>query len=127
MNNNKPKIVVLGAGYAGLMTAKRVTKILDPEEADLVLVNKHNYHYETILVYYVADVTIYLNHVSFIISDAISLNCVCFIYDSVVKVEKQDKRVILDNGEITYDYLVMALGFKSNTFGIKGMEENALS
>src|SRR5699024_12390967 len=63
----------------------------------------------------------------FMISDAVSPNRVRLIYDSVVKVEKEDKRVILENGEITYDYLVMALGFKSNTFGIKGMEENALS
>lgn len=127
MNSNKPKIVVLGAGYAGLMTVKRLTKMLQPEEADLVLVNKHNYHYETTWLHEVAAGTINPNQARFMISDVISPNRVRLIYDSVVKVEKEDKRVVLENGEITYDYLVIALGFKSNTFGIKGMEENALS
>src|SRR5690625_6050707 len=69
MNNNKPKIVVLGAGYAGLMTAKRLTKILDPEEADLVLVNKHNYHYETTWLHEVAAGTINPNQARFMIRD----------------------------------------------------------
>src|SRR5699024_629194 len=48
-------------------------------------------------------------------------------YDTVKEVKKDDNRVILENGEITYDYLVLALGFESNTFGIKGMEENAFA
>src|SRR5690625_6371712 len=127
MNNNKPKIVVLGAGYAGLMTAKRLTKILDPEEADLVLVNKHNYHYETTWLHEVAAGTINPNQARFMISDVINPNRVRLIYDAVVEVKQEDQRVILENGEITYDYLVIALGFESNTFGIKGMEENAFA
>src|SRR5699024_11348915 len=35
--------------------------------------------------------------------------------------------VVLENSDITYDYLVIALGFETNTFGIKGMAENAFS
>ena len=41
----KPKIVVLGAGYGGLMTVTRLQKTLGQEEADIVLVNKNDYHY----------------------------------------------------------------------------------
>lgn len=127
MNSNKPKIVVLGAGYAGLMTTKRLTKILSPEEADIVLVNKHNYHYETTWLHEVAAGTINPNQARYMISDVINPNRVRLIYDVVEKVDKSDKRVILENGEITYDYLVIALGFTTNTFGIKGMEEHAMS
>src|SRR5699024_287062 len=54
-------------------------------------------------------------------------NHVRLIYDEVVEVKKEEKRVVLENGEITYDYVVIALGFESNTFGIKGMEENAFA
>src|SRR5690625_3579950 len=61
------------------------------------------------------------------ISDVVNPNRVRLIYDAVVEVKKEDQRVILENGEITYDYLVIALGFESNTFGIKGMEENAFA
>ena len=125
--SNKPKIVVLGAGYAGLKTTRELTKLLAPEEADIVLVNKHNYHYETTWLHEVAAGTINPNQARFMISDVISPNRVRLIYDAVEEVKTEEQRVILENGEITYDYLVIALGFESNTFGIKGMEENAFA
>src|SRR5690554_5291783 len=123
----KPKIVILGAGYAGLKTTRNLTKMLSPDEADIVLVNKHNYHYESTWLHEVAAGTINPNQARFMISDVINPNRVRLIYDAVIEVDKEDQRVILENGEITYDYLVIALGFESNTFGIKGMEENAFA
>src|SRR5690625_2731082 len=115
MYSSKPKIVVLGAGYAGLMTTKKLAQSLKREEADIVLVNKHNYHYETTWVHEVAAGTINPNQARFMISDVINPNRVRLIYDTVVEINKDENRVILENAEITYDYLVIALGFKSNT------------
>src|SRR5699024_5741300 len=125
MQANKPKIVVLGAGYAGMMTTKRLTQKLEPEEADIVLVNKHNYHYQTTWLHEVAAGTINPNQARIMISDVINPNRVRLIYDEVIKVNKEEKRVELANSEISYDYLVISLGFETNTFGIKGMEEKA--
>ncbi|RYG71522.1 NAD(P)/FAD-dependent oxidoreductase [Lentibacillus lipolyticus] len=124
---SKPKIVVLGAGYAGMMTTKRLMQKLRPEEAELVLVNKHNYHYQTTWLHQVAAGTVNQNQARMMISDVINPNRVNLIYDEVVEVKKDDNRVVLKNSEITYDYLVISLGFETNTFGIKGMEKNAFS
>src|SRR5699024_3773531 len=115
----------LGAGYAGMMTTKRLTHKLLPEEADIVLINKHKYHYQTTWLHEVAAVTINQNNARVMISDVIHPNRVRLIYDTVVKVNKDENKVVLENSEVTYDYLVIALGFTTNTFGIKGMEENA--
>ncbi|MBP2256971.1 NADH dehydrogenase [Virgibacillus campisalis] len=127
MTMNKPKIVVLGAGYAGLMTTKKLTQNLLPEEAEIVLVNKHNYHYETTWLHEVAAGTINPNQARYMLSDVVNPNRVRLIYDTVVEVKKDDQTVVLENSDITYDYLVIALGFETNTFGIKGMAENAFS
>lgn len=124
---SKPKIVVLGAGYAGLMTTRRLTQKLGPEEAEIVLVNKHNYHYETTWLHEVAAGTRNQNQARTMISDVVNPNRVSLIYDDVVEVKKDDNRVVLKNSDITYDYLVISLGFETNTFGIKGMEKNAFS
>ncbi|GAA0440609.1 NAD(P)/FAD-dependent oxidoreductase [Lentibacillus halophilus] len=124
---SKPKIVVLGAGYAGMMTTKRLMQKLRPEEAELVLVNKHNYHYQTTWLHQVAAGTVNPNQARMMISDVINPNRVNLIYDDVIDVKKDDHRVVLKNSEITYDYLVISLGFETNTFGIKGMEKNAFS
>ncbi|WLV25599.1 NAD(P)/FAD-dependent oxidoreductase [Aciduricibacillus chroicocephali] len=123
----KPKIVVLGAGYAGMVTTKRLTQLLSAEEAEIVLVNKHNYHYESTWLHEVAAGTINPNQARVMISDVINPNRVRLVYDAVVKVDKDNQRVELENGELDYDILVFALGFESNTFGIKGMKENAFA
>lgn len=127
MSMNKPRIVVLGAGYGGLMTTRNLTKTLGVEEAEIVLVNKHNYHYETTWLHEVAAGTINPNQARFMISDVVNPSRVRLIYDEVEKINKDDKQVIMKNSEISYDYLVIALGFETNTFGIKGMKENAFS
>ncbi|WP_373895836.1 NAD(P)/FAD-dependent oxidoreductase [Virgibacillus sp. CBA3643] len=127
MNTSKPKIVVLGAGYAGLTTVKRLTQKLSPEEAEIVLVNKHNYHYESTWLHEVAAGTINPNQARVMLSDVVNPNRVRLIYDTVVEVKKEEQRVVLENSEITYDYLVFALGFESNDFGIKGMDEHAFA
>ncbi|MUK90280.1 FAD-dependent oxidoreductase [Ornithinibacillus sp. L9] len=123
--NSKPKIVVLGAGYAGMMTTKKLMQKLHPEEADIVLINKHNYHYQTTWLHEVAAGTINHNLARIMISDIIDPNRVRLIYDSVVEVKREQQQVVLENSEVNYDYLVISLGFETNTFGIKGMEEHA--
>ncbi len=122
---NKPKIVVLGAGYAGLTATRKLAQKLSPEEAEIVLINKHNYHYEATWLHEVAAGTINHNQARYMISDVVNPKRVRLIYDTVVEIKQEEQRVVLENSEVEYDYLVVALGWVTNTFGIKGMEENA--
>src|SRR5699024_11314917 len=94
---------------------------------DIVLVNKHNYHFESTWLHEVAAGTIHPNQARFMLSDVVNPNQVRLIYDEVVEVKNEEKRVVLENGEITYDYVVIAVGFESNTFCIKGLEEYAFA
>lgn len=123
----KPKIVILGAGYGGMMTTVRLTKELSAEDADITLVNKHNYHYQTTWLHEAAAGTIHHDRTRMLIKNVIDNKRVNFIQDSVRSVDKDQKKIVLKNGELDYDYLVLALGFESNTFGIKGLEENAFA
>ncbi|MFB1052297.1 NAD(P)/FAD-dependent oxidoreductase [Paraliobacillus sp. JSM ZJ581] len=124
---SKPRIVVLGAGYAGMMTTKRLMQQLSKEEAEIVLVNKHNYHYQTTWLHEVAAGTIDPNQSRIMITDVINQNRVSIIEDTVEKIFPDQKKVQLINGDIDYDYLVIGLGFEKATFGIPGMAEYALS
>src|SRR5699024_12040622 len=55
---NKPEIVVLGAGYGGIMTTVKLQKLLRPNDANITLVNKHDYHYLTTRLHEAAAGTI---------------------------------------------------------------------
>ncbi|RBW71304.1 NAD(P)/FAD-dependent oxidoreductase [Bacillus taeanensis] len=122
-----PKIVILGAGYGGMMTATRLQKQMGANEAEVTLVNKHNYHYQTTWLHEPAAGTLHHDRTRIAIEDVIDKNKVKFVQDTVVEIKKDEQKVILKNGELTYDYLVIGLGFEPETFGIKGLKENAFS
>lgn len=124
---NKPKILILGAGYGGIMTAVRLQKTLGVNEADITLVNKHNYHYQTTWLHENAAGTLHHDRTRIPIADIIDSNKIHFIQDTVVKIDRENKRVTTELDELTYDYLVIALGFEAETFGIKGLKEYAFT
>lgn len=123
----KPKIVILGAGYGGLMTATRLQKAVGVNEVDITLVNKNDYHYETTWLHEASAGTLHHDRVRYNISDVIDRSKVDFVLDSVVEVKPEEKLVVLENGELSYDYLVVAVGAEPETFGIKGLKEFAFS
>ncbi|MFC1286075.1 NAD(P)/FAD-dependent oxidoreductase [Bacillus paralicheniformis] len=124
---NKPKIVVLGAGYGGLMTVTRLVKKIGVNEADVTLVNKHNYHYETTWMHEASAGTLHHDRCRYQIKDVINTSRVNFVQDTVKKIDKEGKKVVLETGELSYDYLVVALGAVPETFGISGLKEYAFS
>ncbi|MBS4200157.1 NAD(P)/FAD-dependent oxidoreductase [Bacillus sp. FJAT-49732] len=123
----RPKIVVLGAGYGGLMTVTRLQKQLGNNEADIVLVNKNDYHYETTWLHEASAGTLHHDRVRYDVKDVIDRSKVDFVQATALKVDHQAKKVILDNGELDYDYLVVSLGGASETFGIQGLDKYAFS
>ncbi|WP_096271016.1 NAD(P)/FAD-dependent oxidoreductase [Paucisalibacillus globulus] len=122
----KPNIVVLGAGYGGIMTTVKLQKSLGANEANITLVNKNDYHYQTTWLHEVSAGTVHQDQARVAIKDVINPHKVNFVQDKVVEIKPKENKVKLENGELDYDYLVIGLGFESATFGIPGLEENAL-
>jgi NADH dehydrogenase len=105
-----PKIVILGAGYGGLMTAKGLQKELGYNEAEVTLVNQHSYHYITTKLHEPAAGTSHHDHARLSIASVINTKKVKFIQDRVTAIKLNEKEVHLENGEpLKYDYLVIAL------------------
>lgn len=119
---SKTKIVVLGAGYAGLRTIKGLQK--KNLNAELTLINKNDYHYEATQLHEVAAGTQPAEKISFDVKDVINDSKVKFIKGTVKQIDKENKQVHLKKGAtVEYDYLVVALGFESESFGIKGVDD----
>jgi NADH:ubiquinone reductase (H+-translocating) len=122
---NKPNIVVLGAGYGGIMTTVKLQKLLGANDANITLVNKNDYHYQTTWLHEVSAGTVHQDQARIAIKDVINQHRVNFVQDTVVEIKPSENKVKLSNSELEYDYLVIGLGFESATFGIPGLEENA--
>ncbi|ARD47439.1 FAD-dependent oxidoreductase [Sporosarcina sp. P37] len=123
----RPTILVLGAGYGGLMTVVNLQKSLGADEADIVLINKNEYHYESTWLHEAAAGTLTPEQVRYDISSVINSNKVKFIQAEVTGIDVATKSVKTNLGSHTYDYLVIGLGFEGETFGIPGLDKYALS
>lgn len=126
--SNIPKIVILGAGYGGILTAQRLQKELNYNEADVTLVNKHDYHYFTTHLHMPAAGTDHMENARVSISKLIDEFKIDFVKATVSQIRTQEKKVLLEDGSaLSYDYLVISVGGETETFGIPGMKEYAMS
>jgi NADH dehydrogenase len=121
-----PRIVILGAGYGGIVTALRLQKHLNYNEADVTLVNKHDYHYITTHLHMPAAGTDDPKNAKVEIVSLIDEFKIDFVKSTVVQIRPNDKKVMLEDGALSYDYLVIGLGGEPETFGIPGLKEHGL-
>jgi NADH dehydrogenase len=118
-------IAVLGGGYAGLRAVKQLVRA--KVDAHIVLVNANPYHYESTQLHEVAAGTKEPSDITFDIRKAVS-DKVEVVIDTVETIDRDAKTVQLKHsGPLAYDYLINALGFESETFGIAGAEKNSMA
>ena len=122
-----PRIVILGAGYGGIVAAIRLQKELNYNEADVTLVNKHDYHYITTHLHMPAAGTDKPKNARINILSLIDEFKIDFVKSTVVQIKPQEQKVILSDGTLSYDYLVIGLGGETETFGIPGLVEHAMN
>ncbi|MBO6517997.1 MAG: NAD(P)/FAD-dependent oxidoreductase [Bacteroidia bacterium] len=118
-----PRVVVLGAGFAGLQVAKRI----DPTQYQLVLIDKNNFHTFQPLIYQVASSGLEPDSVAYPIRKTLRGKKNTFYRMAQVNNINLDTSTIhTDIGDLSYDKLVIATGANNNFFNNKEIEENAL-
>lgn len=122
------KVLILGAGYGGIVTAIHLQKQLGLNEADVTLVNDNDYHYLTTQLHEPAAGTLHHDKTRVSIGSLIDPNKIRFVQGHVTAIRPDEQRVSLENreDELEYDYLVIGLGSAPATFGIKGLLEHSM-
>lgn len=122
----KKRIVILGAGYGGLRALKKLQDLRP--NAEMVLIDKNDYHCETTSLHEVAAGTTEATKICYPIASVVEKDKTRFIRGTVVRVDREARQVLLDHQKkVAYDYLLVALGFESEFFGIEGVEEYGLA
>lgn len=122
MNKNKPRVLILGAGFGGLTAAIALAKI-----AKVTLVDRHNFQTFLPLLYQVSTAGLAADHVAYPIRGALRGLPIEFRMGSPISINHRDKSVKLDSSEeIDFDHLIIALGSATADFGIPGVTEHAL-
>ena len=118
----KPRVVILGAGFGGLTAAKKMADF-----ASVTVVDRHNFQTFLPLLYQVSTAGLAADHVAHPIRGALRKTDVQFQMGSPVSIDHDKKSLTLDNKQVLdFDYLVVALGSANTDFGIPGVIEHAL-
>ncbi|MCD8864514.1 NAD(P)/FAD-dependent oxidoreductase [Staphylococcus arlettae] len=125
MAQDRKKVLVLGAGYAGLQTITKLQKQISADQAEITLINKNDYHYEATWLHEASAGTISYEDLLYPVESVVNQDKVNFVKAEVTKIDRNARKVETDAGIFDFDVLVVALGFESETFGIEGMKDYA--
>ena len=118
----KPRVVILGAGFGGLTAARKMAGF-----ADVTVVDRHNFQTFLPLLYQVSTAGLAADHVAHPIRGALRKTGVQFRMGTPISVDHKNKSVKLDSSEVLdFDYLIVALGSATADFGVPGVTEHAL-
>ncbi|MEC2054815.1 NAD(P)/FAD-dependent oxidoreductase [Peribacillus psychrosaccharolyticus] len=121
------KIVILGAGYGGLLAALTVRKYLTADEAKVTVVNQYPTHQIITELHRLAAGSIAEQAIAMPLEKLLRGKDVKLKIAKVETFSADTKEVKLNDGStLTYDALVVALGSTTAYFGIPGLEENSL-
>ena len=120
------RIVIVGGGFGGLHLIRRLEGRLRPEEAEVTLVDRQNFHLFTPLLYQVATGELPEHAVAYPLRRAAVPARVRFVQTEVESVDLDGRTVRTPDGPLAYDHLVLAPGAVTNDFGIPGVRERAL-
>ena len=132
VSGDKKRVLILGAGSAGIGAALELRKVsAGAPGLEVTLVDQRDYHHPLPFIWQVMSGSVEPSHISFPLQSLLRRRGdegpVKFRQSRVQGIDVEKKAVNTDDGELVWDYLVVALGSTTNFFGMADVEENSLS
>ncbi|WP_283679298.1 FAD-dependent oxidoreductase [Lentilactobacillus sp. Marseille-Q4993] len=122
-------IVVIGAGFAGVYATKRLSKHFKSNpDVHITLIDRHSYFTYLTQLHEVATDRVDPESIQYDLQRIFhSHKNVSLVTDTVTQVDKENKKVIAENGTYDYDSLLISMGGEPNDFGTPGVKENGFT
>lgn len=121
------KVVIIGAGYAGIETALKLNKRGKKDDLSITIIDKNPYHSLLTEIHEVAGNRVGEDAVKIPLKEIFKNTRVNLIIDEIEEYKFDENKVVSKHHEYSYDYLVLSIGSTPNFFGIPGLEENAFT
>lgn len=126
MTNQRPKVMIIGAGFGGLFAAREFAG----QPVDVLLVDRNNFHTFTPLLYQVATAALDPSQIAHPVRSIFhKVQNVNFLLGEVTGIDDEARTVAITAGDRhlveSYDYLIIAAGSVPNYFGNEQFRLNA--
>lgn len=109
-----PRVVIVGGGFGGLYAAERFRD----SNLKVTLVDRYNYHLFQPLLYQVATAGLSPGDIATPIRSIVSAHSNVEVrLGEVTRVDLKARKVMLEDGELDYDFLILAAGVRHSYFG----------
>src|SRR5574337_556780 len=128
--HDRPHVVIVGAGFGGLYAARALKRA----DVRITVIDRQNYHLFQPLLYQVATAGLSPADIAYPIRGVFNRqkNTRVFLAEAT-EVDPHARKVILQDGEIAYDYLILATGachsyfwhpeWEAHAPGLKGVDD----
>ncbi|HIZ84331.1 MAG TPA: NAD(P)/FAD-dependent oxidoreductase [Firmicutes bacterium] len=120
------RIVILGGGYAGVLTAKKLARKLKKNQVEITLIDKNPFHTLLTELHEVAAGRVEESAVRVPFAKIFAGRKVEVVLDQILSADLAGKKLRGKAGEYGYDYLVVASGSRPAYFGVAGAAQHAL-
>lgn len=122
------QIVVLGGGYGGVLTAKKLGKLLKKQEVRITLIDRNPYHTLLTELHEVAAGRTDEDAIKIDLKKVFAgFKNVDVVQDEIARIDLDSRKLHGEAKAYAYDYLVIGTGSKPTYFGIPGAQEHAFS
>ena len=124
----KKKILILGAGYAGVHAAKLLSKKLKKNnDIEITIIDKNPYHTLLTELHEVAGSRVEPDSLQIDLKKIFNATKVQVVTDKFFKIDYDNQTVAGEKGSYKFDYLVVGIGSEPADFGVAGVKENSFS
>jgi NADH dehydrogenase len=119
---SEPHVVVVGAGFGGL----NAVRALEASNVRVTVIDRRNHHLFQPLLYQVATAALSPADIAYPIRSILRAqkNATVFLAE-VVSIDRSAREVVLSDGRLGFDYLVLANGVRHSYFGHDAWETSA--
>jgi NADH:quinone reductase (non-electrogenic) len=120
----RPRVVIIGAGFGGLWAARALRQA----PADIIVVDRNNYHTFFPLLYQVAAAELEPEDIIYPVRSILHrYENIRFMMGEVTAIDTAQREVRMGSYSLPYDYLILSIGSKAHYFGVAGAEKYAYS
>lgn len=117
------RVVIIGGGFAGINLAKTLAN----KKVQVVLIDKRNYHTFQPLLYQVSSAGLEPDSIAYPLRKVIKKHKNTFFrLAKVENIDAENQEITTSIGVLSFDYLVIATGTKTNYFGNKSIKTHSM-
>jgi NADH:ubiquinone reductase (H+-translocating) len=122
------RVVVLGAGYAGVEAAKQLHKIFKRDDSvEITLIDKNPYHTLMTELHEVAGSRTEPDSVQVSLAKIFSGKRVNVVIDEIKTIDFENNTAISEDHKYPYDYIIIGAGGEPEFFDVPGVQENSFT